>query len=670
MRIGVDYYPEHWEKERWETDLSMMHECGIEVVRIGEFDWSLYEPSEGDYRFEWMDEILDFMQAHDMKVVLGTPSATPPKWMCDKYGEELYQKDKRGRIRPFGTRKHYCFNSAVYREENRKLVTMIARRYGKHPAVEGWQIDNELGWSNTTRCYCEKCRRKFQEYLKDKYGTIENLNRTYGTVFWSEDYNDFSQVIVPEEGACRDSDPTGTEGQNPSLVLDFDRFSSDSVISFMNEQVDIIREYSSYPVTTNMLDAGVNSGTGIDYFRMSKTLDYVSWDNYINFQWGIAENACVSRDHALLRSYKHQPFWVMEQQAGAIGWTQLGSVPQPGQLRLWTWSSVANGADTVVFFRWRSCLFGTEEYWNGILGHDGKPNRRYYEFCKVGAEMKKLSRIYGKLAPKAKVAIIKSFDSEWSHKIHRHVENFSYDRLLLDYYRAFYELGLSVEFAAPEEDLSAFDLVLAPALIMVSGEQKQNLEDYVTKGGSLLLSWRSGIKSMDNTMLPLTIPGVFADMAGITVEDYDPQYRKQTAVSGVFGEGCADLWCDIITPKDAEVLGVYTGDYYGGEACFTKNRFGEGTVYYLGCDLDEAAMVRLASCLCREKGIPVPAGAQKGVEIVNASDGMNEALFVLNHNSHTVVVSLDGEYTELLSDRNVKDRIILDAYDAAVLKRS
>ena len=582
MRIGVDYYPEHWEKERWETDLSMMHECGIEVVRIGEFDWSLYEPSEGDYRFEWMDEILDFMQAHDMKVVLGTPSATPPKWMCDKYGEELYQKDKRGRIRPFGTRKHYCFNSAVYREENRKLVTMIARRYGKHPAVEGWQIDNELGWSNTTRCYCEKCRRKFQEYLKDKYGTIENLNRTYGTVFWSEDYNDFSQVIVPEEGACRDSDPTGTEGQNPSLVLDFDRFSSDSVISFMNEQVDIIREYSSYPVTTNMLDAGVNSGTGIDYFRMSKTLDYVSWDNYINFQWGIAENACVSRDHALLRSYKHQPFWVMEQQAGAIGWTQLGSVPQPGQLRLWTWSSVANGADTVVFFRWRSCLFGTEEYWNGILGHDGKPNRRYYEFCKVGAEMKKLSRIYGKLAPKAKVAIIKSFDSEWSHKIHRHVENFSYDRLLLDYYRAFYELGLSVEFAAPEEDLSAFDLVLAPALIMVSGEQKQNLEDYVTKGGSLLLSWRSGIKSMDNTMLPLTIPGVFADMAGITVEDYDPQYRKQTAVSGVFGEGCADLWCDIITPKDAEVLGVYTGDYYEGEACFTKNRFGEGTVYYLG----------------------------------------------------------------------------------------
>lgn len=670
MRIGVDYYPEHWEKERWETDLSMMHECGIEVVRIGEFDWSLYEPSEGDYRFEWMDEILDFMQAHDMKVVLGTPSATPPKWMCDKYGEELYQKDKRGRIRPFGTRKHYCFNSAVYREENRKLVTMIARRYGNHPAVEGWQIDNELGWSNTTRCYCEKCRRKFQEYLKDKYGTIENLNRTYGTVFWSEDYNDFSQVIVPEEGACRDSDPTGTEGQNPSLVLDFDRFSSDSVISFMNEQVDIIREYSSYPVTTNMLDAGVNSGTGIDYFRMSKTLDYVSWDNYINFQWGIAENACVSRDHALLRSYKHQPFWVMEQQAGAIGWTQLGSVPQPGQLRLWTWSSVANGADTVVFFRWRSCLFGTEEYWNGILGHDGKPNRRYYEFCKVGAEMKKLSRIYGKLAPKAKVAIIKSFDSEWSHKIHRHVENFSYDRLLLDYYRAFYELGLSVEFAAPEEDLSAFDLVLAPALIMVSGEQKQNLEDYVTKGGSLLLSWRSGIKSMDNTMLPLTIPGVFADMAGITVEDYDPQYRKQTAVSGVFGEGCADLWCDIITPKDAEVLGVYTGDYYGGEACFTKNRFGEGTVYYLGCDLDEAAMVRLASCLCRETGIPVPAGAQKGVEIVNASDGMNEALFVLNHNNHTVVVSLDGEYTELLSDRNVKDRIILDAYDAAVLKRS
>ena len=669
MRIGADYYPEHWEKERWETDLKLMHECGISVVRIGEFDWSLYEPREGEYHFEWMDEILDFLARHDMKVVLGTPSATPPKWMCDKYGEALYQKDKRGRIRPFGTRKHYCFNSAVYREENRKLVTMIAKRYGAHPAVEGWQIDNELGWSNTTRCYCEKCREAFQKYLREKYGSIEVLNRTYGTVFWSEDYNDFSQVIVPEEGACAGSDPDGTEGQNPSLMLDFDRFSSDSVISFMNEQVDIIRQHSDRPITTNLLDAGINSGTGIDYFKLSKTLDFVSWDNYINFQWGIAEDACVSRDQALLRSYKHAPYWVMEQQAGAIGWTQLGSVPEPGQLRLWTYSSVANGADTVVFFRWRSCLFGTEEYWNGILPHDGKPNRRYYEFAKVGAEMKKLSRIYGKLSPKAKVAIVKSFDSEWSHKIHRHVENFSYDKLLLDYYRAFYRLGVPVEFTAPEEDLRGYDLVLAPALIMVSGEQKENLVSYVRGGGTLLLGFRSGVKSMDNTMLPLEIPGVFKDMAGVSVDDYDPQFRKETTAAGVFGSGTARLWCDIISPVTAEVLGVYTAGYYAGEPCLTKNAYGAGSVYYLGCDLDETAMYALMGRLCKVHGIAVEEGAQEGVEIVPATDGENEALFVLNHNRHTVVVPVDGKYTELLNEQEIADQVLLKPYEVAVLRK-
>ena len=668
MRIGVDYYPEHWERSRWEKDLSMMHECGIKVVRIGEFDWSLYEPEEGKYQFEWMDEILDFMQVHDMKVVLGTPSATPPKWMCDKYGERLYQKDIRGRVKPFGTRKHYCFNSDAYRGEVRKLVAMMAERYGHHPAVECWQIDNELGWANTTRCYCEKCQSKFQKYLQKKYGTIDNLNSTYGTVFWSETYNDFSQVIVPYEGACTTADPDGTQGQNPSLMLDFDRFSSDSVISFMNEQIDIIRKYSDRPVTTNMLDAGVNSGTGIDYFKLSKTLDFTAWDNYVNFQWGIAEDACVSRDHALLRGYKHQPFWVMEQQAAAIGWSKLGAAPQPGQLRLWAFSSVANGADTVVFFRWRSCLFGTEEYWNGILSHDGKPNRRFHEFCQVGAEMEKLSHVYGKLVPKSKVAIVKSFDSEWSHKVHQHVEGFSYDNLLLDYYRAFYQLGVAADFVKPDDNLSEYDLVFAPALIMVSEEQKKNLESYVKEGGHLVISFRSGIKSMENTMLPLTAPGVFSKIAGVEVEDYDPQYQKHTSVSGVFGEGTANLWCDVITPGTAEVLGVYTGEYYSGQPCLTENHYGEGDVYYLGCDLEKDAMTRMARFLCRRYQISVPIGAQTGVEIVSTTDEKSDAVFLLNHNGHAVVVPVEGSYTDELTDRKVNRQIIIEAYGVAVLK--
>ena len=667
MRIGADYYPEHWKKERWTQDLEMMHAAGLKVVRIGEFDWSLYEPSEGDYRFDWMDEILDFMADHDMKVVLGTPSATPPKWMCDKYGDELYQQDIRGNSKVFGTRKHYCFNSEVYRKENEVLVTKIAERYGKHPAVEGWQIDNEIGWANTTRCYCEKCRKKFTAYLEKKYKTIDALNEAYGTVFWSETYNDFSQVIVPRVGVCYDSDPK-TQGQNPGLRLDFDRFSSDSAIEFMKHQADIIRTYSSYPITTNMLDADVNSNTGIDYFKMSRELDYVTWDNYIEFQWGKASDHVVSANHALIRSYKHQPFWVMEEQAGPCGWSTLGPAPTPGKLRLWTYQSVANGADTVVFFRWRSCLFGTEEYWHGILEHDGKPGRRYAEVSKIGAEMKVLSEKFGALMPKAKVAVLKSFDSEWSHSVHSHVEGFRYDTLLMDYYRAFYDLGVSVEFAAPEEDLSDYSIVLAPALIMVSAEQKKNLEQYAANGGTLLVSFRSGVKNMENAMLEATVPGDFAELTGIEVEEYDPQFQKQTPAAGVFGAGTADLWCDIIDPKDTEVLGVYTGDYYAGKPCLTRNRRGEGTVYYLGCDLDHAAMDRLAEYLCKEEGISCSYTHQEGVEQVLATDGEKGALFVMNHNAHTVVVPLEKSGIDAMTGKPFGRQVTLEPYGVAVVE--
>lgn len=665
MRIGTDYYPEHWDKSRWKTDAEMMVQAKIKVIRIGEFSWSLYEPEEGKYDFTWMDEILDFFGGYGIKVVLCTPSATPPKWMADKY-PEIYQDDIHGDPKIFGTRRHYCYNSSLYKQKTRALVEKIAERYAAHSAVEAWQIDNELGWANTTRCYCEKCEKKFKEWLKEKYGTIKNLNQKYGTVFWSQVYNSFDEVIIPKAGACYDT-CHDTQGQNPGLLLDFYRFSSESVISFMKESADIIRMYSDKPITTNMLDAAINSGTGIDYFEMSKELDFVSWDNYIEFQWGIAKDATVSRDHALLRSYKKQPFWVMEQQSGPCGWSKLGPAPTPGKLRLWTYQSVANGADTVVYFRWRACPFGTEEYWHGILNHDGKPNRRYEEISKVGLEMEKLSRYFGPLQPKARVAVIKSFDSEWSHSIHRHVENFHYDNLLLEFYKPFYEMGIPVDFVTPGEDLSAYSLVIAPALLMVTDEEKANLKSYAENGGNLVLTFRSGIKDMFNNMLMKSVPGVFADLAGVEVYDYDPQFQKETSVSGVFGEGCAKLWCDVITPLSARGLGLYTKDYYAGKPCMTVNEYGKGNVYYMGCDLDEAAMSRLMKYFAAKSGIQVRLYSVKGLETVEATDGKANAIFIMNHNDYPLVAALDKKYTEMLTDKEVEDTITVEPYGIAVL---
>ncbi len=666
MRIGVDYYPEHWEKERWKTDAGMMAEANIKVVRIGEFAWSLYEPRENEFRFEWMDEILDFFGERGIRVVLCTPSATPPKWMVDKY-PEIFQDDIHGDPKIFGTRKHYCFNSKVYRGLTRGLVEKLAKRYGHHPAVEAWQIDNELGWSNTARCYCEKCRKEFQNWLENKYGTVETLNRVYGTVFWSQTYNSFEEVIIPRAGACYDA-CHDTQGQNPALLLDYYRFSSDSVIRFAAESAETIRRYSNRPVTSNLLDASVNSGTGIDYFKLAKHLDFVSWDNYIEFQWGIAEAAAVSHDHALLRGYKKKPFWVMEQQSGPCGWSKMGPAPTPGKLRLWTYQSVANGADTVVYFRWRACPFGTEEYWHGILDHDGKPNRRYREIVRIGAEMERLSRVLGPLQPAAKIAILKSFDSEWSHSIHRHVEGFRYDDFLLHFYRPFYESGLSVDFAAPGDDLSRYSLVLAPALLMVTEKEKKSLEGYVRAGGTLLFTFRSGVKDVFNNMLKQAAPGVFTELAGAEVAEYDPQFQKQTASSGVYGENVSKLWCDVVEPKTAKALGVYTQDYYAGRPCFTVNGFGKGTVYYLGCDLESSAMLRLAKFLCARLGLQADPCPVEGVERVESTDGKTRVLFLLNHNPAAAVIPLFQPFENLLTGGREEGTVTLEPYGVAVLK--
>ncbi len=666
MRIGADYYPEHWDRERWQTDAEMMVKANIKLIRLGEFAWSLYEPEEGKFEFAWMDDALDFFHRYGIKIVLCTPSATPPKWMTDRY-PEIYQDDIHGNPKIFGTRKHYCFNSKLYREKTRLLVEKIVARYAGHPALEAWQIDNELGWANTTRCYCSKCAEQFGSWLSKRYITIDRLNKKYGTVFWSQIYNSFDEVIIPKAGACYDT-CRDTQGQNPALLLDYYRFSSDSVISFAQESAKIIRKYSDKPITTNMLDASVNSGTGIDYFKLSEQLDFVSWDNYIEFQWGIAEAAAVSKDHALMRSYKKQAFWVMEQQSGPCGWSKMGPSPTPGKLRLWTYQAVAQGADTVVYFRWRACPFGTEEYWHGILNHDGKPGRRYEEIVRVGQEMELLSKSYQTLCPVARVAIIKSFDSEWSHSIHKHVENFDYDRLLLSYYRPFYEMGLPVDFVTPEEDLSAYSLVLAPALLMLSGQGKEKLEEYVAGGGTLLTTFRSGIKDDNNNMRMETVPGILRELTGVEVHDYDPQFKKETKVSTVFGKGKAGLWCDIVTPVTAKELGIYTEDYYSGQPCFTENRYGKGRVYYLGCDLEEEAMLRLARYLGKKAELPLNLYALQGVETVEASDGTNTAYFLMNQNDYPAVVPLDKEYEEMLSGQKVKDTVKLEPYGVLVLR--
>lgn len=663
MRIGTDYYPEQWEEERWEMDAQMMQEAGIEVIRIAEFAWSLMEPSEGCYDFSLFDKVIELFSKYKIRVVLGTPTATPPKWLVDTYPSVL-QEDKQGHARVFGSRRHYCFNSEIYREKAANIVRKMAEHYATNPNVEAWQIDNEFGCQNTTYCYCDDCAVAFRKWLQKKYTTIDELNETWGTVFWSQIYRSFEEIIPPRASTCEDS-CEDTKGQNPSLMLDYKRFSSDSIVEFQQKQIDIIKEYTNVPVTTNFM----GYFSEIDYYKLAENLDFVSWDNYPDTQWGRAYPVNGAFGHTMMRSFKKASIWVMEQQSGPCGWGKMGGNPEPGKLRLWTWQAIANGADTVVYFRWRAALCGTEQYWYGILNQDGRKNRRYEEIARTAREFKKFTNEYPQIEFKPKTAIIQSYDSIWSHEIHPHVDGFSANGMQMDIYDVLFHKGIGTTFVSPKEELKQYRVVFAPALNVVDATIHNQLMEYVREGGNLVLTYRSGTRTANNTMYPLPAPGIFTDLVGAEAEDFDPQAGRSADITGVFGDTEAHIWCDVLQPDSASVLGIYTGQYYAGKPAVTVNHIGQGHVYYLGCDLGQEAFKNFCEYVLNHAGIETPfSRVLSDIEITEAESKGTKIWFIMNHHKGVQMMEINGRYRDILSGSIVEQVITLKPYDVMILE--
>ena len=664
MRIGVDYYPEHWPRERWDTDARMMQQAGIRVVRLAEFSWSLLEPTEDCFDFLWLDEAISLFSQYGIRVIMSTPTAASPKWLVDAY-PSILQQDVYGHIKQFGGRRHYCMNSPFYAQKAAVIVQKLAAHYGNHPAVEAWQIDNEFGNENSAHCYCDECERQFRIWLEEKYKTIDQLNHTYGTVFWSQIYNSFGEIVIPRASQCENSCPE-TRGLNPSLLLDYLRFSSDSIVRFQQMQLDILREYTSVPITTNFM----GTFPEINYFDLAKNLDFVSWDNYIDTQWGKAKPSQVSLSHSLMRGLnKKAPFWVMEQQSGPCGWSKMGANPAPGKLRLWTYQSIANGAETVMYFRWRTALFGTEQYWHGILNHDGGETRRYREIAQTGAELDCLNRQLGSLTFSAKAAIIKSYDSLWSHRIHSHAQGFHYDGLLDDLYACLFDSGVETDFVSPYEDFAKYSVLIAPALNVVDEEMANRLERYVADGGQLILTYRSGTKTSFNTMAELPAPGLFQQLVGAVAADFDPLGERSVPISSIFGSGTASIWADILNPTTAQVLATYEGGYYAGQPCITENAVGRGRVYYIGCGSDQTTYHALLNMVCKQACVisewePLPAD----VEAHKAHTIQGKTIwFLLNHKEEAAMIKLPKLYWEYLTEKTVHGVLRMEPCGVAVL---
>ncbi len=663
MVFGADYYPEHWTKERWAEDAKLMKEANMNVVRVAEFAWAKLEPMEDTYDFSWLDEAIETLANQGIKVVMGTPTATPPKWLMDKH-PEIYMKDKFGQIRGFGSRRHYCYNSPVYHAYSIRIAAKMAEHYRQNPHVMAWQIDNEFGCQDTGQCYCEDCLAAFKEWLKNKYGTTEAVNLAWGTVFWSQNYLSWDEMNLPGYTVCDESD-NNFHGHNPGMLLDFYRFSSDSVVNYQKLQIDEIRKVANQPITHNMM----GHFPEIDYFDLGEDLDFVCWDNYPKNQWGISDYRNIAMAHDLMRGVKDKNFWVMEQQSGPCGWSVLGDTPEPGQLRLWTYQAIAHGAEAIVYFRWRTCPFGAEVYWYGILDHDGIPRRRYQEIKQTGKELQAMSDWIIDSTVVSHVALIKSYDNLWSHRFQPHSEEFNYNELLISYYKALANNNINVDVTSIDRDLSKYKVVFMPAFNLVEDNTQNKLEEYVRGGGNLVVTFRSGTRNWENSMRMDTLPGAFREMSGVEVEEFDSlNHGREVKLNGVMGEGTAKIWCDILKSNSADILATYGSAFYQGSPAVTVHRYGNGRVYYVGCGLDDDSMNKLVALIAETAGIlPVLQCKIHGVEVVQKEKDGKHYWMLLNHNGYDVSFEQEGKYTELLTGSKISGVITLSPYGVTVL---
>ncbi len=630
MRLGVDYYPEHWPEERWAEDARLMHEAGLSVARLAEFAWSRLEPREGEFDFDWLDRAINTLAERDIEVVLGTPTASPPAWLVAKY-PGVIPLDDRGLEQGFGTRLHRCYSSEEYRARSRAVTEAMAKHFGKNARVTGWQTDNEFA---RVDCTCDACAARWRKWLESRYGSLEKLNAAWGTVFWSQEYSDWSEVPPLRRPIC------GTGAHNPSLILDWRRFQSGNIVSFQREQVEIIREHSpERSITHNLM--GLHDS--VDYYDLARDLDFVSWDNY-------PRDGSAGVSHDVMRGVKGSNFWVMEERSGHTGWMSFTPNPSPGQIRLWAWEAIGHGADAVVFFRWRSCLYGTEQFWQGILNHDGVPRRRYREVARAAAEVKTLEKVLEGSSVENSVAIFNDYENIWALQIQPQTAGFSFRRIELAYAEAFARLGAGTDVIGPDADLSKYKLVVFPPLYVCTEALARRIEDFVRGGGVAVLSCRSGVKDETNVCRTAPLPGPLARVAGLEVKDYDAIGGQKVEVELSDGSRLrAGAWCDVLDLKTAVATAIYRSRYYLGEPAAAVNRLGEGRAYYIGTVPEAPFFTQFLRPVLDELGVDRVPGLPEGVGVARRYKEGKPVLFVYNFSGEAKEVPLGAGRRNLLT---------------------
>jgi len=608
MKLGVCYYPEHWSQDLWEQDAQEMQELGLTYVRIGEFAWSRIEPEDGRYEFAWLDKAIDILSKQDLKIVFGLPTATPPKWLIDKFPNILAVDPKTGQTRNFGSRRHYDFSSSDYRRESNRINQIILERYGMHPSIVAWQTDNELGCHDTTLSASESAKHRFQKWCEARYSNIDNLNTAWGTVFWSMEYTEFSQIELPVL--------TVTEAQ-PAHLLAYRRFSSDELISYQQDQIDLIRQYAPQSlVTHNFIPM---DDTDADNFLASKQLDFVSFDNYPLGRTDLffADQKQVDTEkyqrtgHPDLQSYyfdnmrsmnkdsqNKNDFWIMEQQPGPVNWARYNPQPVPGMVRLWSIEAFARGAECVSYFRWRQIPYAQEQMHAAIKRRDNSKSKAWSDILEVQKALAKL-KLNKRAAINAKVAIMTSSDARFVTQIERQSDAYNFEKNEFLFYSALRQLGVDVDFISPESDFTPYQLIVVPCLPSITPRLVEKIDHCEAQW---IFGPRSGSKTEEFSLPSNLAPGVLQKVIALkvlSVETTHPHYKEPLDVSFMFrnSDYTSEIWREeLLISNDTSVLATYAN---GKPAIVCNNK-----VTYIGTVLSQSLLIHLLQNHCEQLQIP------------------------------------------------------------------
>jgi beta-galactosidase len=632
---GGDYNPDQWldRPDVLDEDFRLFVKAGVNAVSIGIFAWTRLEPEDGRFDFSWLDSIMDRLERAGIKAILATPSGAKPAWMSLKYPEIL--RCQANRVRDLhGGRHNHCYTSPVYREKAARMNSKLAQRYASHPALSMWHVSNEYGGE----CHCPLCQDAFRAWLEKRYGSLDALNAAWWTDFWSHRYTDWSQIESPS--------PQG-EGSVHGLALDWRRFVDFQSLDFFKAESAPLRALTpKIPITVNMMGAF----PGLDYWNWAPHVDQISWDSYPRWhnadEDDAAEGSRTAFMHDLNRSLKGRSFILMESTPSQVNWQPVNRLKKPGMHRLSSLQAVAHGSDSVMYFQWRAGRGGSEKFHGSVVDHSGSADTRVFrEVAALGEELKGLGDAAGLPVP-AKAAVVYDWDNRWA------IDDFqgfsrperNYERACVEFHRALWKRSIACDLPNQDQDFSKYSLVAAPWLYLLHGGTAGRLEAFVKGGGVLVLSYLSGMVDESDRCFQGGFPGPLRAMAGLWAEELDCLWPGQSNRAlpapgqdiGLSGEYAIDTFCGVVRPEGCQVMAVYGDDWYSGRPVLTRNRFGDGLVYYLSARADQRLVDDLMAAAAKDAGIESawPEPLPEGVNAQLRTDGKTSFSFLMNFNDH------------------------------------